>query len=169
MDKNKVGIGDPEAEVDYELLGKLIYEEVSKSQSLSIVMNWEERILLAATQASNSLFQIIKNTPEFEGNSISEEWLKLLAFLSQEAVGKTAAISNASGALDNALLPVLEDQLRVQPSNPYETDNPICDNLSSMGDAKLKLSASIDRASLNSFYLVEDFEAGGDSLIILEV
>ncbi|NWB67843.1 hypothetical protein [Pseudomonas sp. I8001] len=160
MDKNKVGIGHPELEVDYELFGKLIYGEISKSQSLSIIMNWEERILLAATQASNNLFQVIKNTPGVEGDSVSEEWLNLLTFLSQEAVGKTAAISNASGALDNALLPVLEDQLRAQPSSTEEIDNPICEKLSAMGDLKLKLSASIDRASLNSFYLVEDFETG---------
>jgi hypothetical protein len=162
MDKNKVGIGAAEADVDYELFAKLIYQEVAKSQSLSIVMNWEERILLAATQASNSLFQVIKNTPGIESDFVSEEWLKLLAFLSQEAVGKSAAISNASGALDNALLPVLEDQLRAQPSRAQDIDNPICEKLSALGGAKLKLSASIDRASLNSFYLVEDFETGGN-------
>ncbi|PUB39616.1 hypothetical protein [Pseudomonas sp. GV047] len=162
MDKNKVGIGAAEADIDYELFAKLIYGEVAKSQSLSIVMNWEERILLAATQASNSLFQVIKNAPGIESEFISEEWLKLLAFLSQEAVGKAAAISNASGALDNALLPVLEDQLRAQPSRAQDVDNAICEKLSALDGAKLKLSASIDTASLNSFYLVEDFNTGGN-------
>jgi len=159
MDKNQVGIGQPDGEIDYELLGNLINEQVSKSQSLSIVMNWEERILLAAAQASNSLFQVIADTPNIDNGRISEEWLNLLSFLSQEAVGKTSAISNASGALDNALFPVLEDQLRIQTSStPSDTDTPISETLCALGASKLKLSPSIDRASLNSFYLVEDFK-----------
>lgn len=160
MDKNKVGIGQSDTEINYELLRDLIREQVAKSQSLSVVMDWEERILSAATQASNSLFQVIAGAQEIDKSQISEEWLHLLSFLSQEAVGKSAAISNASSALDNALLPVLEDQLRIQISNTLEADNPIGKNLESSGDAKLKLSSSISRASLNSFYLVEDFEDG---------
>lgn len=159
MDKNQVGIGQPDSEIDYELLGNLINDQVSKSHSLSIVMNWEERILLAATQASNSLFEVVASTPGVEHNCLSDEWLQLLSFLSQEAVGKSSAISNASGALDNALLPVLEDQLRIQASSNPNTDTPISDVLSALGVAKLKLSPSLDKASLNSFYLVEDFNA----------
>lgn len=159
MDKNEVGIGQADSDIDYELLGNLINEQVSKSQSLSIVMNWEERILLAAAQASNSLFQVIATTPDIERGSISEEWLKLLSFLSQEAVGKTSAISNASSALDNALFPVLEDQLRIQTSSTSNaSDAPISETLTALGASKLKLSPSIDKASLNSFYLVEDFK-----------
>ncbi|NWB98316.1 hypothetical protein HX882_20660 [Pseudomonas gingeri] len=159
MDKNKVGIGQQDAEVDYDLFGRLINEQVSKSPSLSIIMNWEERVLLAATQASNSLFQVITSTQGISRNSISEEWLDLLSFLSQESVGKSSAISNAAGALDNALLPVLEDQLRIQALSTTDTDSTISNKLLSLGDEKLKLSGAIDRASLNSFYLVEDFKA----------
>lgn len=53
MNKNDVGIG--KAAVDYELLKKLIHEQVLKSQTLSIIMDWEERVLLSAVQASNNL------------------------------------------------------------------------------------------------------------------
>ncbi|MBK5551856.1 hypothetical protein JFU49_16465 [Pseudomonas sp. TH03] len=160
MDKNKVGIGQQDGEVDYDLFRNLIQIEVSKSESLSVVMDWEERILLAATQASNGLYQVISNNTTIDKGQISEEWMQLLSFLSQEAVGKVSAISNAYSALDNALLPVLEDQLRVQNSSEPNVDNPISKNLESTGLAKLKLSQSISRASLNSFYLVEDFENG---------
>lgn len=160
MDKNQVGIGQSDPDIDYELFGNLINEQISKSQSLSIVMNWEERILLAATQASNNLFQIIASPPGGENYSVSDEWLKLLSYLSQEAVGKSSAILNASNALDNALLPVLEDQLRTLTSDTPRVDDPISETLSAQGTAKLKLAPSINRASLNSFYLVEDFKAG---------
>lgn len=158
MDKTQVGIGQSDTEVDYELLDNLINEQISKSQSLSIVMNWEERILLAAAQASNSLFQVIAS-PTGTDYCASDEWLELLSYLSQEAVGKSSAILNASNALDNALLPVLEDQLRTQTSTTPGIDDPISKKLSALGATKLKLSPSIDRASLNSFYLVEDFKA----------
>lgn len=105
-------------------------------------------------------FGVLNHSNVADSDSISDEWLKLLSYLSQEAVGKDAATLNATGALDNALLPVLEDQLRTQIPSVVTENHPITEVLKSVGSGRLKLEKSVSRASLNSFYLVEDFIAG---------
>jgi len=159
MDKKSIGIhpGSDANEVDYEKLRNLICEQVNKSPALKIVMDWEERVLLSAARASNSLFEVVdtRSTESKASLANPDAWLDLLAYLSQEAVGLESAIRNSTAAIDNALLPVLEDQLRIKLSGDEAPECPIARKLSEQAGKRIKLPSEISTYSLNSFYLVE--------------
>lgn len=163
MDKKSIGIqpGQDSYDVDYDRLRDLIREQVDKAPALKAVMDWEERVLLSAARASNSLFDVVDTRPaESKAESDnSNAWLDLLTYLSQEAVGLESALSNSRAAIDNALLPVLEDQLRFSVSGGEDAECPISKKLLGQEGKKSKLSTAINKYSLNSFYLVENLSA----------
>lgn len=164
MDKKSIGIhpGGDANEVDYEKLRGLIREQVDKSPALKVVMDWEERVLLSAARASNSLFDVVSTRSAESKEKLTDPaaWLDLLAYLSQEAVGLESAAHNSRAAIDNALLPVLEDQLRVNLNAEAEPECPISRKLTEQGGKKIKYPPEINTYSLNSFYLVESLCQG---------
>lgn len=160
MDKKSIGIqpGQESHDVDYDRLRDLIREQVERSPALKAVMDWEERVLLSAARASNSLFDVVDTRPD-ESKAVSDNasaWLDLLTYLSQEAVGFESALSDSRAAIDNALLPILEDQLRFSVGGDAEVECPISRKLIEQQGKRLKLPAAINTYSLNSFYLVEN-------------
>ncbi|MCL9657440.1 hypothetical protein L2088_22265 [Pseudomonas protegens] len=163
MDKKAIGIqpGQDSHDVDYDSLRDLIREQVEKSPALKAVMDWEERVLLSAARASNSLFEMVDTRPA-ESKAVSDNsstWLDLLTYLSQEAVGIESALSNSRAAIDNALLPVLEDQLRFSMSGGEEAECPISKKLIEQQGKRITLPVAINKYSLNSFYLVENLSS----------
>jgi hypothetical protein len=128
----------------------LILAEIAKCPTLRAVMEWEERAFLAANAVSNSLFKIAENSQE---DIPAGSWLNLIAYLAQEAVGRDNAKIDPLRAIDNALLPILEDQFRYSlPNNASSAFDQIKQKLAG---GKLSLPLGVSAAKLHSYYLVE--------------
>lgn len=160
IDKKNVltGFDDDAEEVDDDtqaIFKDLIVEEIAKCPILKAIMEWEERVFLAANFASNSLFKLSKDPdPEVQ----NERWLTLVSYLAQEAIGRTAAKSDPLKALDNALLPIVEDQFRH--SLPNVESNALRIIKEKLDGRKLSLPEGVSTAKLHSFYLVESLSKG---------
>jgi hypothetical protein len=157
IDKNTVltDLDDEAEEVEEttpDNFKNLILAEVAKCPTLRAVMEWEERAFLAANSVSNSLFKISENS---QGDiPTADSWLNLISYLAQEAVGRENAKNDPLRAIDNALLPILEDQFRYSlPSNASDAFDQIKEKLSG---GKLSLPAGVSAAKLHSYYLVEN-------------
>lgn len=155
IDKNVVltDIGDDAEAVEEKTpdgFKDLIVAEISKCPTLKAVMEWEERAFLAANSVSNSLFDLSKPA---DGSSHEESWLNLISYLAQESIGRTNALTDPLRAIDNALLPILEDRFRY--SLPHETSNAF-DHIKAKLASKLYLPQGISAARLHSYYLVEN-------------
>ncbi|MCU1720225.1 hypothetical protein [Pseudomonas sp. 5P_5.1_Bac1] len=159
IDKKNVltGFDDYAEEVDddnQEIFKNLIFSEIEKCPILKAVMEWEERAFLAANFATNSLFKLSRDPNTTVQN---ERWLELISYLAQEAIGRTAAKNDPFKALDNALLPIVEDQLR------YSLPDPSANAIKIIKDKldeqkRLSLPSGVSTAKLHSFYLVENLE-----------
>ncbi|PQP00066.1 hypothetical protein C5612_24280 [Pseudomonas frederiksbergensis] len=128
----------------------LILAEIAKCPTLRAVMEWEERAFLAANSVSNSLFKISESP---QNGAPEDSWSNLIAFLAQEAVGKTNAQNDPLRAIDNALLPILEDQFRY--SLPSNTSNAFDQIKEKLSGSRLSLPPGVSPAKLHSYYLVE--------------
>lgn len=112
---------------------------------------WEERAFLRPT-LSTIVYLIYSKNPQ--GEIPADSWLNLIAYLAQEAIGKTNAQNDPLRAIDNALLPILEDQFRYSlPNNASDAFDQIKEQLSG---GKLTLPAGVSPAKLHSYYLVEN-------------
>lgn len=129
----------------------LILAEIAKCPTLRAVMEWEERAFLAANAVSNSLFKISES---LRADAPADAWLDLIAYLAQEAVGRENAKLDPLRAIDNALLPILEDQFRY--SLPNDASNAFDHIKEKLSKAKLTLPLGVSAAKLHSYYLVEE-------------
>ena len=145
---------------DSDGLRQKILEQIETFHTLKLVMAWDERVAQAAMQATNRIYELA--TTGIAQNQKSEAWQELLAYLASEAMGKASAIQAPTYALDNALLPLLEDQLFRSPettSDADDTNNPIAVRLRLVPNGKnLNRPATISAAALNAHYLIEEVE-----------
>lgn len=108
LDKGAVfGVAGNNDGFDSERLRDLIKKEVEKFEPLMISLSWEDRVSRAAKKATNGLFDLVSDS-NTEG---IKDWGQLMAFLACEAVGYETAVKDTAAALDQAMLPLLEDQL----------------------------------------------------------
>ncbi|MEE5098289.1 hypothetical protein V2J88_02315 [Pseudomonas alliivorans] len=129
----------------------LIMAEIEKCPTLKAVMEWEERAFLAANSVSNSLFNLL--SPPVHGVN-SEAWPDLIAYLAQEAIGTKNAQIDPLRAIDNALLPILEDRFRY--ALPSEASTAFDHIKTKLSSARLLLPTEISAAKLHSYYLIEN-------------
>ncbi|QHF09495.1 hypothetical protein [Pseudomonas syringae] len=134
---------------------ELIMAEIAKCPTLKAVMEWEERAFLAANSVSNSLFNLL--TEKEHGTPSPDSWLNLIAYLAQEAIGTANAKNDPIRAIDNALLPILEDRFRYTQTSESSAFDHIKEKLS---NSKLTLPPEISAAKLHSYYLVENLADG---------
>lgn len=152
---------------DADALRQKILSQVAQFDVLEVAASWDERVAVAASRATNRLYELATaNLAPGDGVGVSQEvWADLLTYLAAEAVGKGRAMSAPVGALDNALLPLLEDQLfslaNADDANTTENPlHPITVKLKALAPKALPSKPAIVRAeSLNSHYLIEDVTA----------
>jgi len=163
IDKNQVFnipvVGNSD-NFDADKLRDLILEMVKPFKTLSIASSWEDRVARAGARTTNRLYEVVKTA----GNP-TEEWTALLAYLASEAVGHHVAAGDPVAALDEALLPLLEDQLSLisaEPGASAEDVQPLRDLVSA--DARPGRPASAAVSHLNTSYLIEELHDGGRAL-----
>jgi hypothetical protein len=172
IDKSAVldaGETDDEAE-PVNRLRKLIISQVRKFETLAIVMSWDERVGRAAIDATNRLYSLAMTDKPTSTSSDPENgmpdhsvWTDLLTYLAQEAVGKNKAQISPISALDDALLPLLEDQLSRRSNYADVAENklgrPIETKLKS-SEKNLKRPTNISATALNTHYLIDIVDPG---------
>lgn len=137
-----------------EKLRDLILEQLAHLKTLAISVSWEDRVARAASRTTDRLFQLVRN-----GGNASADWDKLLAYLACEAVGLDCAQEDAVGALDAALLPILEDQLSIlsrQREKGDENAAHLRELVSAEGGGKCP--TGISKSQLNASYLIEEIQ-----------
>lgn len=142
---------------DADKLRNLILDKIRKFKTLAVATSWEERASRAAARTTNRLFSLVKASA-----TAPEDWEKLLAYLACEAVGQQEARKSLTGALDEALLPLLEDQLSLignEPSPAVEDIQRLLDIVNANG--KPARPPSVVASQLNTSYLVEEFSGEG--------
>jgi hypothetical protein len=138
-----------------EKLRQLIVDRLSGFDALAIAMEWEARVGRAAALATNRIHRVVSRSAE-----PSVEWASLFAFLAVEGVGYDTARADPTGALDDALLPVLEDQLLVSRRNSA-TGGMTNKTLGQLLDkSKPARPPSATVSLLNTSYLVEECKPG---------
>lgn len=157
--KDVLGVLEPSTEkFDAESLRDKIFKQLANFHTLKLAMAWDERVAEAAMRSTNRLYELA--TKDVSHEKKDSQWCDLLAYLAQEAVGKNQSIKTPTLALDNALLPLVEDQLFRQTTVSNDDDvsnNPIAKRLSSLsGNKKLELSPEIPAKTLNAHYLVDE-------------
>ena len=156
IDKNsvmKAGEAGLDPEFDSDNLRIQILKIVNDADAISLAMSWDERVGLAAMLATNRLYKLSTSAGDLAA------WTKLLAYLAQEAVGKRRAEEYPVSALDNAMLPLLEDMIgnfsQGENEHHHTIGQSITKELKSAG-ANLSLPAGILAADLNTHYLIEE-------------
>jgi len=156
IDKNQVfnlSPGNGSDAFDANRLRDLILEKIKNFKTLAVAASWEDRAARAAARTTDRLFDLVKASA-----NPTDDWEKLLAFLTCEAVGQQEAIDGLTGALDAALLPLLEDQLSLignEPKPAAEDIQGLVDIVSAVGSPKCP--ASVATSQLNTSYLIEEF------------
>jgi hypothetical protein len=93
-----------------------------------------------------------------------KDWESLLAFLARSAVGQAQAINSLSNALDNALLPLIEDQLLLIGNETSSSTEDLESLLLAVStEGKIKPPAFVSMPQLNSSYLIDEVALGGGS------
>jgi hypothetical protein len=150
LDKNSVMTVADGNGFDAEKLRVEILEAVKIIDVLAIAMSWDERVSQAAAQVTNHLYHLAKPQNDLVA------WTHLLAYLGQEAIGFEKAKLNPCIALDNAMLPILEDLLAdyVRSNDPNMIGNSISEVLT-QSESGLNIPDQISPADLNTHYLIE--------------
>jgi hypothetical protein len=136
-------------------LRDLILDRIKSFKTLAVAASWEDRAARAAARTTNRLFELVKASA-----NATDDWENLLAFLACEAVGQRQAKENLAMALDEALLPLLEDQLLLigsEPAPAKEDVQRLLDLVSAEGAPKRPVAVAA--AQLNTSYLIEEFGA----------
>ncbi len=169
IDKNKV-LDSTTHTFDAQALSNDINDVIRSCPTLALTMAWDDRVALAAINTTNRLYQMAVDSKPQPGESTAisahlahiPKWNALLSFLAAAAVGDEQAEKSPLYALDNALLPIVEDQL--YSASLLETksiDVPDEFRGSSLSD-HIKEKGSKDRmgaasaAELNTLYLIEN-------------
>jgi hypothetical protein len=138
---------------DADKLRDLIVERIREFKTLAVATSWEDRAARAAARTTDRLFQLVKDSA-----SVENDWARLLAYLACEAVGQQEAGEGLTSALDEALLPLLEDQLSLignEPSPAAEDVQRLLDLVSVEGSRECP--AAVATSQLNTSYLIEEF------------
>lgn len=156
IDKNTVmnvggGSGSPASNFDAEKLRDEILSKIQSADVLALAMSWDERVGHAAMLATNRVYNLAKSDGDLS------KWTGLLAYLAQEAIGKEPATASPVAAVDNAMLPLLEDRLSElsNNSNFKGLGQTIKDALNNATN-HLDLPDGISVADLNTHYLIEE-------------
>ena len=118
-----------------EALVEAIKQVVSSQPQIGALINWEERVLGAASGAVSSIMELAESAAG-DGNP-GEEAGRLLANLAVEAVGKKHADEDRFRAVNEGLLPILGD--RIASMRSREADNALWQSALGKVDAKLFL------------------------------
>lgn len=138
---------------DANKLRTLILEKIKNFKTLAVAVSWEDRVARAAARTTDRLFDLVQTS-----GTVTDDWGKLLAFLACEAVGQLKAKDGLTEALDEALLPLLEDQLALignEPTLEAADLQHLNDIVSAKG--KRKCPEAVETSSLNTSYLIEQF------------
>lgn len=134
-------------------LRTLILEKISIFKTLAVAMSWEDRVAQAASRATNRIFDLVRSS-----DNLSNDWDGLLAYLACEAVGQETAKESFTLALDNALLPLLEDQLSLIGAEPAAAKTDLERLLQIVSsDERAVRPSSVAASQLNTSYLIEEF------------
>ena len=135
LDKNKYL--DPQGVVrNPELLVEAIHESVVRQPRIGALFNWEERVLGAAANTVSSIMTLADLAAE--GGDPGREVGRLLASLAVATVGEEHADEDRFRAVNEGLLPILDDQIASMRSR--EKDNVFWQALPDGIDAKKGLS-----------------------------
>lgn len=161
IDKNqvfKLAPGEGADDFNANKLRDLILEKIKDFNTLAVATSWEDRAARAAARTTDRLFGLVKDS-----ETATEDWEKLLAFLACEAVGQHEAKTRLTGALDAALLPLLEDQLSLLGNEPTPSAEDLQRLLSIVSaEGRRKCPAVVATAQLNTSYLIEEFAIGSE-------
>ena len=155
IDKNlvfNISPGGATSAFDALKLRDLILAKINSLHTLAAAISWEDRVTRAAARTTDRLFSLVQTSTK-----PVDDWEDLLAFLACEAVGKARAVDSLAGALDSALLPLLEDQLDLIGAEPASEDQ----NLERLQqivarEGRRKCPKSIPVPALNSSYLIDE-------------
>jgi len=139
-----------------ERLRTLILERLKPFKTLSVALSWEDRAARAAARTTDRLYEVVA-----EAEQPPVAWEQLLAHLACQAVGPDEASRDLKSALDEALLPLLEDQLSLignEQGAPSEDLKSLHDLVSA--DAHPSRPVSVAASRLNTSYLIEEVGAG---------
>lgn len=140
---DKTHLRDPEDTVrSVELVVGAIERIVSEHPQIRALFNWEERILGAAAEVVSSVMELAESAGE--GVNPDEEIGRLLASLAEGAVGEAHVERERFRAVNNALLPVLDD--RIASMRSREADNALWEV--ALGEVQPRLSLN-EAAKLN--------------------
>jgi hypothetical protein len=155
IDKNEVfraaAIVGTDDGFDAEKLRGRILEVIGGFKTLGVAMSWEDRVARAANKTTNRLFDLVRGAEHPEST-----WEMLLAYLSAEAVGQKSARENLTNAFDQALLPLLEDQLYLIGDEPSSTTSDAANLLRLISRGDLARPQSVPVSNLNASYLIEE-------------
>ena len=133
---------DPEGDVkDIVSLVKAIEGIVAQQPQVGALLNWEERVLGAASDSVSSVMKLAH--PMQEGENLNEEVGRLLARLAEAAVGKAHVQEDRFRAVNEALLPILGDRIAAMRSR--EDDDELWQ--SALGQAANGERLSLDGAA----------------------
>lgn len=155
IDKNlvfKIAPGGASSAFDALKLRDLIVDSIKSLHTLAVAISWEDRVTRAAARTTNRLFSLVQSSAK-----PVDDWESLLAFLACESVGKARAVGSLAGALDSALLPLLEDQLDLIGAEPAMVDQDL-ERLQAIvaADGRRKCPKSIPVPALNASYLIDE-------------
>ena len=133
---------DPQGSVkNAEALVEAIRKIVEGQPQVGALFNWEERVLGAAGDAISSIMDLAESA--VADGTLSEEVGRLLSILAVEAVGKQHADEDWFRAVNEALLPILDDRIATMRSR--DVDNDLWQT--AMGEANTGRKLSLDEAA----------------------
>lgn len=136
-----------------------IFEEVKKFQPLLFTAAWEDKVFRASAKTTNKLFSL---TSTYEVKHKLKEWGKLTAFLGAQAIGGVNAKKNIQSAVDQALLPLVEDNLSLMVGDCESFADSIVDHINDNG--KVKIPRKISVSQLQTGYLIEEVDGDLNSM-----
>jgi hypothetical protein len=151
----KIPSEDGDDAFDAAKLRDLILDKIKDFRTLAVATSWEDRAARAAARTTNRLFELVKTSTNAAG-----DWENLLAFLACEAMGQQQAKEDLTVALDEALLPLLEDQLSLignEPAPEMDDVQRLLDIVSAEGVRKRPVAVAASQ--LNTSYLIEELGA----------
>jgi len=149
LDKTNL-LGNPESL-------KIEIDKIINDDSIfSSMFNWENRINNAAQETINSLYEMTRPNDSIEGGEYAPSHVALLqdvlTIIANETLGPKNALSFPSEAVDQGLLPVLNDRLQNIDRGSHNWKK----SLPNIGE-KVTIDESM-KAKLNSFYHIEKIE-----------
>lgn len=158
IDKNKVmDLGGAEvgagSNLDADKLRDEILDLIKSADVLALSMSWDERVGHAAMHATNRIYRLANPLAN------PSNWANLLAYLAQEALGNERAIKSPIAAVDNAMLPLLEDKISEITQDIHHDHQDVGHSIGELlKNGHINLPAGISAADLNTHYLVEEID-----------